>query len=232
MKFRTNLNCFLALLLPLSSTADDLTIPNTFQAGTPARAAEVNGNFTAVEASVDDNAADIAVNQGAIQDNQTSIAALTAGSGIFAYSQGVPIGRVLSPSDGSQSHIWLLSDAGFAFSVEASSNANSYLGGAKTIYYSGVNCTGQSFIDQNSDWQNIVGRVFKTDGANPPFTFYTLRGGSPVTQNQVVASFTANDLCTNRTETKPSVFEVFPNDEAVTGVPNAAPTGPLMLGMP
>lgn len=221
-----------ALLLLAGPIGAQTQVPNTFQAGQPARAAEVNDNFTAVEASVDDNAADIANNAVTIQSNTTSIAALTAGSGILAYSQGVPIGRVLSPGDGSQTHIWLLSDAGFAFSVEASPNANSYLGGAKTIYYSGVNCTGQSFIDQNSDWQNIVGRVFKTDGANPPFTFYTLRGGSPVTQNQVVASFTANDLCTNRIETKPGVFEVFPNDEAVTGVPNAAPTGPLMLGMP
>jgi hypothetical protein len=43
--------------------ADDLTIPNTFQPNTPARAADVNANFDAVEASVDDNAADIAALQ-------------------------------------------------------------------------------------------------------------------------------------------------------------------------
>lgn len=35
--------------------ASDVTLPNTFTAGTPARAAEVNGNFTAVKTAVDDN---------------------------------------------------------------------------------------------------------------------------------------------------------------------------------
>jgi hypothetical protein len=50
---------FSAILLTGSAIADDLTIPNTFQAGTPARAAEVNGNFSAVEVSVDDNAQNV-----------------------------------------------------------------------------------------------------------------------------------------------------------------------------
>ena len=35
--------------------ASDLTVPHTFSAGTPAVAAEVNENFTAVETAVDDN---------------------------------------------------------------------------------------------------------------------------------------------------------------------------------
>lgn len=39
--------------------ADDLTIPNTFTAGTPAVAADVNANFSAVESSVDDNALNV-----------------------------------------------------------------------------------------------------------------------------------------------------------------------------
>ncbi len=67
----------LAILLAGSATADDLTIPNTFQANTPARAADVNANFTAVEASVDDNAADIAANLASIESNTQDIAALS-----------------------------------------------------------------------------------------------------------------------------------------------------------
>ena len=59
-------------------SADDLTIPNTFTAGTPARAAEVNANFTAVEASVDDNAANITTNTTKIAANATSIQSLSA----------------------------------------------------------------------------------------------------------------------------------------------------------
>ena len=77
----------LALLLLLGTqiaAADNLTIPNTFTAGTPARAAEVNQNFTAVESSVDDNAVDVndtaqalATVSSNVDANTTNIAAVT-----------------------------------------------------------------------------------------------------------------------------------------------------------
>jgi hypothetical protein len=75
------MNRILTLLFLLGAqtvAADDLTIPNAFTAGTPARAAEVNDNFTAVEASVDDNAADIATNSTDNATNTTDIATNTA----------------------------------------------------------------------------------------------------------------------------------------------------------
>lgn len=50
---------FLALIWT-SAQAGDLTIPNTFQANTPAVAAHVNANFSAIETAVDDNHARIA----------------------------------------------------------------------------------------------------------------------------------------------------------------------------
>ena len=48
----------------------------TFQSGTPAVAAQVNGNFTAVTTAVDDNAADITALQSAVDDLQAQIDAL------------------------------------------------------------------------------------------------------------------------------------------------------------
>ncbi len=53
--------------------AADLTIPNTFTAGTPAVAAEVNANFTAVEGAVDDNNTNITTNAAGISSNSGDI---------------------------------------------------------------------------------------------------------------------------------------------------------------
>jgi len=51
---------FLAVLTAcLPASASQVTLPFTFSAGTPARAADVNANFAAVKAAVDDNFARI-----------------------------------------------------------------------------------------------------------------------------------------------------------------------------
>lgn len=53
--------------------AGDLTIPNTFVSGDPARAAEVNANFSAVKTEVDDNDARIILNEAAIANRQSRV---------------------------------------------------------------------------------------------------------------------------------------------------------------
>ncbi|MBA1330858.1 transcriptional regulator, partial [Candidatus Endoriftia persephone str. Guaymas] len=42
-------------MLATSAIASEVTIPNTFSAGSPAVASEVNANFSAVKTAVDDN---------------------------------------------------------------------------------------------------------------------------------------------------------------------------------
>ncbi|WP_395621188.1 hypothetical protein [Dokdonella sp.] len=59
-----------------SAVADSVVIPHTFSANTPARAAEVNDNFSAVASAVNDNAADIGVSSGLIADQAAQILAL------------------------------------------------------------------------------------------------------------------------------------------------------------
>jgi hypothetical protein len=49
--------------IALTATAGDVTIPNTFTAGTPAKAADVNANFSAVATAVNASAQDIATLQ-------------------------------------------------------------------------------------------------------------------------------------------------------------------------
>lgn len=58
--------------------ASPVTIPNTFTSGTPAVAADVNANFDAVAAGVNDNDSRITTNNGSISTNASDIAALDA----------------------------------------------------------------------------------------------------------------------------------------------------------
>lgn len=62
-----------ALTFPAS--AGSLTVPNTFTQGSPAYAASVNDNFTAVETEVTNNANDIAANAASIDQNRQNISA-------------------------------------------------------------------------------------------------------------------------------------------------------------
>lgn len=71
--------------------AGEVDVPNQFAAGTAAVAAEVNENFAALEAAVDDNAQ-------AIDSNAQDITALQDGlgtAGISVRLDGVLIGRFL-----------------------------------------------------------------------------------------------------------------------------------------
>ncbi|PWK46379.1 hypothetical protein [Pleionea mediterranea] len=67
----------LLILVGLSTAiiASEVDIPNTFVAGTPARAGEVNENFTAVEAAVNDNHTKITANEAALASNSSAISA-------------------------------------------------------------------------------------------------------------------------------------------------------------
>ncbi|MFZ1984577.1 MAG: hypothetical protein WAU91_09190 [Desulfatitalea sp.] len=84
---------FVFVLAALSSTqAGEVTIPNIFTAGTPAVAADVNENFAAVKAAIDDNAANIDTNTSDSDANAAAIAdhsqSITTHQGRLARSSG------------------------------------------------------------------------------------------------------------------------------------------------
>ena len=256
---RTLVTTFFALLLSGICLADDLTIPNTFTAGTPARAADVNANFTAVEASVDDNAADIvgnsaniesnttaiAVNSGNISSNLTatennaaSIASLTLGSGVHVYSQGVSIGRFLGAAfaDGTNAvsagpAIWLVSDSGFVFTVDVGGSSPRFLTPVNNLYYLEPNCQGDAFIGPSYlGWTASSGAVFRSPLAEGTAIYYTERGQFS-TDRLALSEYEDGVGCRGITSNNAN-FRAFPNDPAVTGVPNTAPVRPYTIGVP
>ncbi len=70
MKLRNKKLTLLAVtaLMTLPAAATDLTVPNSFTSGSPARAADVNANFAAVETAVTDNDTRITENTDAIDE--------------------------------------------------------------------------------------------------------------------------------------------------------------------
>jgi len=76
-EFKTLLIFILALVTSYTWGAE-LTIPVTFVANQPAIAAEVNSNFSAVEASVDDNNTRLAALETLVETLQTQVAAMNA----------------------------------------------------------------------------------------------------------------------------------------------------------
>lgn len=66
----------ITLLFSAVGLAAELTIPNTFSAGQPALASEMNANFTAVETAVDDNAARVTTLEQQVTTLQQQVTAL------------------------------------------------------------------------------------------------------------------------------------------------------------
>jgi len=150
-----------SLLLSLSATtfAADVTIPNSFTAGSPAVAADVNANFSAVETAVDDNnsrvttnAGNISTNTAAIAVNTAAIAAIpgnavydyrnylsTASSKTFATSGTVPCGNVETRSF-----------------VRTTNGANTDIEMTRVRTQSSVECSNQVFRSTNTPTERLL----------------------------------------------------------------------------
>lgn len=241
-----------ALALVTSGIASAQTqVPNTFQAGQPARAAEVNDNFSTLESAVNQNASDIANNTSEITSNTALIQANTAaisanGRGVQVLAAGNSIGLFvnLAQSRPGLDGYRALSDMDYFFDVIAAvdlaamvaqdrpSVAGDLL--TRVVWFGSAGCIGPTFTNTGNvidQLQRLQGFVFRSDDPTDPIQTYYVPAGSQEVDLVVShrRSFLEGGCVFIGTPTNTFV-PVLPNDLAITGVPNASFIGPVLLG--
>ncbi len=206
------------------SYASDLTVTNTFEAYTPASAAEVNQNFDDVKRAVDDNNARISENQNSISsntssitDNATSISTLR--QGISVYDGEIRVGALLTYLVNVHA-LFFMSDEGYI---------EHYVPEVyDSISFLTTNCTGQAYYYPNFSLPSSNGFVVSTTNSGLYEKVYVQP--SAIVTAVVLQSHLNNDVCTTSSGGgSSSYYEALPNDEAITGFPNSY-SGSLRIG--
>jgi len=232
-----------------------VTIPNAFVAGTPAKAADVNANFSAVATAVNGSAQDIASLQSSVQTLQSAPT-----GGVMVSVNGTAVGSLLQQqfacSDGyglgvciSGNFFWViatLNSKGFsAFLYPGNASfglAEGNLVVPHQVYFDQTNCAGNEYagfgVDGLAAYQLrqgvVLGAIDPTD-ANQ--SYYVK--GSPVSPTimsyqtvQTTGSYSGSltaPVCSNGSAPSGiALFAMTPNNPAVTGVPKTL-SGPITV---
>jgi hypothetical protein len=217
--------------------AQEFSVPHNFSAGERAQAVQVNQNFSATAGAINDNAAalsaalqSIAALEQAIADLQT----VPAVGGVPVYSAGQIIGTFLDHGDEAR----LLSPAGYVFHATMTDYGPSFdipveaWLRTETLYFADANCLGDAYIAPPDGpyfrWEIEHGVVFRDAGsAGAPYYVPRSAVGASQTYNSVLSG--AN--CSLQAG-EALLWQALPNDEAVTGVPNAPYAKPFSIGVP
>lgn len=196
-----------------SAYAAGLTIPKSFSANTPAVAADVNANFLATKAAVDDN--NVRINT-----NSASIAALGGAVQVVRDSDSSVVGKLLSTDNRS----WTtLNQQGYLVELTADGRPSSEL-----VYFTNNDCTGTAYLLVNAN-----GGTATIEQANPMYAkqgyvfkdfldigvYYVAKNtptSSCITHNSRILS----SSCQATTATIDAV-QASSNIPAITAVPNA-----------
>lgn len=212
-------------------------VPNTFQAGQPARAADVNQNFSTLETAVNANTTAIGDNDVAIQANQDAVSSIAVIAIPRVKSNGQEIGTFLTVGGnppGSENlfrtQFWALSDTGYVFRIAADDGSFGPAGELlrRLLWFETPDCSGQAYVAATRDPTAPLtahfrsGAVFASQDLNDnPGVYYTSKGSAP--NSVVLQSHTSSSagvtFCNAQTEAV-DAFLVFPNDPAITSVPS------------
>ena len=214
MKTRILQIAALMLFLVSGMATAQTAVPNVFQAGTPARATEVNENFDTVEDAVNQNAAAIITNASPL-----------------VFSNGQAIGPYLHL--GSFSSFAILSPTNYVFDVISNGMdvANDGQLSLDLIFFEFPGCAGRAFIQccGKGDWTAVQGFVFRPEDPADPIQAYYVPKGSAVVNVTTMAQGSAGG-CVDSGPVGIRAIEVFPNDPIVTGVLGGGFTPPKTIG--
>ena len=209
-------------------------VPNTFQSGQPARASEVNDNFSTLETAVNTNATNISAGEAIVSANTLAITAVVAITIPRMKSNGQDIGSLL---DGTMlaDFVAVLSNTGYTFQMSTGEQVagNTALPNLppgtikrQKLWYATTNCTGQAYVgsitlNQISYFGN--GAVIASENWNDPTGIYYSPKGSTFIPGIIIRSKTEDQGLQAVSITEPvsltmDVIEVFPNDPQITGV--------------
>jgi hypothetical protein len=189
IKVRTTMKMQLTILFAIvvfsvgGATASEVTGLTSFTSGTPAKASEVNDNFSAVKTAVDDNAADITTNASDVATNAAKLS--LGGSSVTVLANGETIGLLLDTSDvdGHCATGYVTrSNTGYLFYVIAHTADNlldcsdefsireeeGHLSSAASMVFSSLGCQGDAYLAGPAGFSTF-GKYVPTGTANGSF---------------------------------------------------------------
>lgn len=216
-----------------------INIPHTFSPGQQARSSQVNENFSALAAAIDNLSSTVA-SQG------SAISALLSKPNpiVVKDANGVVLGSYLGNAGASTTAVNLAPFVGirtpqgyvyYAMTFENSSTsiAGTVAGSDTSAIYGDLffltsNCTGQAYTINVNDFAASQGFVFAlSSGQN----FYVPADARPVDFAIFRSSLNGSSECVTDSTVPPRAYPVQPNDPSITGAPNGSIARPLKLGI-
>lgn len=226
------------LLLCTATGQAQTQVPYDFQSGEPARAAEVNANFDALEAGIDANSssleavrasvdsisASVEANVSAISNNSAAIAegdaALASRLGALVLDgNGEEIGQLISIGE----NLWTLIAINQSGYIQNISIQDGTLGSGVLVYESS-DCSGTPYASDT--FGGHVQRYFDTLG-NP--SLYYIDKSAVATSNFNSGSLSFEGGCFTQGDIGRNVWPVSINDPTVTGVSSDTYSLPIRI---